>query len=323
MPIVQSLFKPPFLLGNGHLQTILPVLLPRRINITYERERLELEDGDFLDLDWSRSGHGRVAILLHGLEGCTDNGYMRGMAAALNATGWDALAWNFRGCSGESNRLPRFYHSGETGDIAAVVRHASTNYSDIVLVGFSLGGNVVLKYLGEAKPHPAVIGAVAISTPVDLASSARALDQRRPNKIYLGRFLQTLIKKVEAKAGIFPREFDVSGIRSIKSFQEFDDRYTARLHGFRDAEDYWRQSSSRQFLPGINVPTLLLNAKNDPFLTPESFPFAEAGQSRFLTLEAPESGGHVGFFDFTHGLQPWHEPRAARFLATIAESTAA
>jgi len=322
MPVVQSLFKPPFLLRNGHVQTILPVLFPRRSKVVYERERLELDDGDFIDLDWSRSTRGRLAILLHGLEGRTDNGYIVGMAAALNAAGWDALAWNFRGCSGELNRLPRFYHSGETGDLAAVIRHAARSFQKIVLVGFSLGGNVVLKYLGEAKPHSSIAGGVAISTPVDLATSARALDQRRINAIYLRRFLTTLIAKVEAKALKFPDSFDLDGIRKIGSFQEFDDRFTARLHGFRDAEDYWKQSSSRQFLGGISVPTLLLNAKNDPFLTAESFPFEEAERSGSLSFEAPDSGGHVGFLDFAKGMTPWHEARTVRFLETITDAPA-
>ncbi|MGB8354905.1 MAG: alpha/beta fold hydrolase [Chthoniobacteraceae bacterium] len=322
MPVIQSHFNPPFFLRNGHVQTILPVLLPRRFDIVYERERLELDDGDFLDMDWSRQGRGRLAVLLHGLEGCTDNGYIRGMAVALNAAGWDTVAWNFRGCGEELNRLPRFYHSGETGDLAAVIRHASAIYSSIALVGFSLGGNVVLKYLGEAPPHAAVVAGVAISTPVDLASSARSLDQRFTNRIYLRRFLNTLISKVEAKASRFPDHFDVGGIRRIGGFQEFDDRYTARLHGFRDADDYWKQSSSRQFIPGIGVPTLLVNAKNDPFLTSGSFPFDEAEKSKFFSFEAPASGGHVGFLDLVNGLQPWHETRTAQFLATVLKPVA-
>ena len=156
------------------------------------------------------------------------------------------------------------------------------------MLGFSLGGNITLKYLGEAAPHPAVKAAVAISVPVDLASSARALDQRLGNRLYLRRFLATLIAKMEAKALRFPREVDVSGIRSIRSFQEFDDRYTAPIHGFRDAADYWAQSSSRQYLPRIGVPTLLLSARNDPFLTPESFPVAECGDK---SLRVPGSAG--------------------------------
>jgi hypothetical protein len=316
MPIIPSHFRPPWFLRDGHVQTILPALLPRRIPLTIERERWELADGDFLDLDWARSGQKRVAIVSHGLEGCSGNAYVRGMAAALVAAGWDVLAWNFRGCSGEANRLPRFYHSGETGDLAAVIGHAAAFYERIALIGFSLGGNVTLKYLGEAEPHPAVIAGVGISVPVDLAASSRVLDGRWGNRIYLGRFMKTLVAKVRAKALQFPRQFDVAGAGAIRTFAEFDGRYTAPLHGFRDAPDYWARSSARQFLPGITVPTLLLNARNDPFLAPECFPFAEAEANPELFLEAPESGGHVGFLDLVHGIEPWSERRVVEFLAS-------
>jgi uncharacterized protein len=316
MPILASRFQPPALLGNGHIQTVLPLLLRRRLSITFERERLELDDGDFLDLDWARIGGDKLAILSHGLEGCSDDGYNRGMATALHASGWDVLAWNLRGCGKEMNRLPRFYHSGETGDLRAVIRFAATKYSRIALVGFSLGGNVTLKYLGEASPHPAVIGAAAISVPIDLAASARALDQRWSNRIYLRRFIKSLIAKVEAKALRFPDQVDASWSRTIRTFQEFDDRYTAPIHGFRDAADYWRKSSARQYLDRLTVPTLLLNAHNDPFLTPECFPFPEAEQNSSLFFEAPESGGHVGFVDLIHGRERWSERRVVEFLAT-------
>ncbi len=174
---------------------------------------------------------------------------------------------------------------------------------------------MTLKLLGEAPPHPAIVGAVAISAPVDLASSARALDRRWSNRIYLQRFLKTLIAKVEAKAVRFPGQLDATRARRIRSFAEFDDRYTAPLHGFRDAADYWARSSARPVLPRITVPALLLNARDDPFLTPESFPWPEAEASACFCLEAPESGGHVGFLDGKRGLQPWSERRAAEFLA--------
>ncbi len=320
MPVIASSFHPPRFIRNGHLQTIVPVLFPRRLSIVFEDERLELEDGDFLDIHWARTmgdAPRSLVILSHGLEGSAGNGYIRGMASAFNAAGWDALAWDFRGCGSEPNRLVRFYHSGETGDLAAVIRHAAAKYSRIALVGFSLGGNITLKYMGEAPPHPAVIGAAGISVPVDLAACAKALDLRRSNHIYLGRFLKTLIAKVEAKAVHFPAQLDTAGIRGIRSFREFDDRYTARIHGFRDAADYWAQSSARQYLPGITVPTLLLNARNDPFLTPESFPFAEAEWHPRLFFEAPESGGHVGFLDFVRGMEPWSERRVVEFLTTL------
>ncbi|SRR5579862_3147720 len=314
MPLVSSTFQPPAYLRNGHVQTLVSALASHRVNTPLEPERLELEDGDFLEMHWLRKGRNRVAILSHGLEGCAEDGYIRGMAAALDGAGWDALAWSFRGCGKEPNRLLRFYHSGETGDLGRVIRHAAATYSRIVLVGFSLGGNLILKYLGEGKPHPAVAGAAAISAPVDLAASARVLDRRRGNRLYLRRFIKTLVAKVEAKAVLFPDQIDVSGSRAIRTFEEFDGRYTAPLHGFRDADDYWKQSSARQYLPAITASTLLLNALDDPFLAPECFPFEEATRSRWLFLETPAFGGHLGFIDLAHGFRPWYERRVVEFL---------
>jgi predicted alpha/beta-fold hydrolase len=312
MPIVASAFDPPFFLRNGHVQTVLGAML-RRGGVIYERERLELADGDFVDLDWARSGRDRLVILSHGLESASSDFLSRGLAAALNAAGWDALAWNFRGCGGEPNRLLRFYHSGETGDLAEVIGHAARRYKRIALVGFSLGGNMTLKYLGEAAPHPAVVAAVAVSAPVDLASSARALDHRPGNRIYLRRFIKRLAAKIESKALRFPDALDTSGLRDVRSFSEFDDRYTARVHGFRDAADYWAQSSARQYLPGITVPSLLLNALDDPFLAAESFPAREAEEHELLALEMPRSGGHLGFLD-ARGC--WLDRRVPEFLET-------
>lgn len=317
MPIVTSTFKAPAWLRNGHVQTIVGAFLRRSQQARFERDRLELEDGDFLDLRWVREGRDRLAILSHGLEGSTDEGYIRGMAAALSAAGWDALAWNFRGCGEEPNRLVRLYHSGATEDLSAVVDHAAASYARIALVGFSLGGNLTLKYMGEAPPHDSVMAAVAISAPVDLAASARMLDQRWSNKLYLRRFIDSLVAKVEAKALHFPDQIDARGSRALRTFQEFDDRYTSRLHGFRDAADYWQQASARQFLLRITHPTLLLNARNDPFLAPECFPYPEAEESPCLFLETPVSGGHLGFLEFSNRLRPWFERRVTGFLETL------
>jgi predicted alpha/beta-fold hydrolase len=321
MPSIPSSFHPPVFLRNAHVQTILPTLIPRRFRRGFTRERLELIDGDFLDLDWLLGEHPRVAILSHGLEGCSGNGYVRGTAETLAAEGWDVLAWNFRGCSGEPNRLLRFYHSGETADLAAVIDHAARGYAAIALVGFSLGGNITLKYLGEAAPHPAVRAAVAVSVPVDLAASARALDQKPANRLYLARFMKTLTAKIEAKSTRFAADLDVTGIGDVRTFAEFDDRYTARLHGFRDAADYWERSSALRYLDGISTPALLLNALDDPFLTPESFPFAAAGRSTALTLEAPAHGGHCGFLDLRRGWRRWSEQRIAGFLAAAGQAS--
>jgi uncharacterized protein len=296
------------------MQTILSALLRPRADVGFQRERLELIDGDFLDLGWSRIGADRLVILSHGLEGSADAGYNRGMAAKLNAAGWDVLVWDFRGCSQETNRLPRLYHSGETGDLGAVIDFAATRYSRIALVGFSLGGNLTLKYLGESSPHPAIISAAAVSAPLDLAATARALDRHWSNRIYLRSFIKSLVAKVEAKAVRFPDKFDVSGIRMIRTFEEFDGRYTVPVHGFRDAEDYWEKTSARQFLDRITVPTLILIACDDPLLTPESFPVAEAEGNPCLFLEMPKSGGHLGFIDLARGFEPWSERRVVEFL---------
>lgn len=323
MPLLNSTFVPPFWLRNGHAQTILPVLLPRRVPLRFRRERLELPDGDFVDLDWADAGKSNhLAIITHGLEGGTDAKYIRGMAAALNAVGWGALAWSFRGCSGEPNRLARFYHSGDTGDLGAVIAHAAAGYASIALVGFSLGGNVILKYLGEGKVHASVVGGAAICAPVDLASSARKLDSLPKNRVYLQRFLASLVNKVEAKAARYPQEFDLRGIRAIRSFQEFDDRYTAPLHGFRDAADYWSQASSKPYLTSIKAPALLVNSRNDPFLAPECYPWIEAKENPNFFLETPESGGHVGFLDLKNGLQPWSERRVVGFFREKVEDYA-
>jgi len=314
MPVIPSRFTPPWFVRNGHLQTLVSAVIPRSFNLETDSERLELEDGDFLDLNWLRKGRDRLAILSHGLEGCSNESYILGMTDALSRAGWDVLAWNFRGCGTEPNRLLRFYHSGETWDLGSVVRHAAANYSRIALVGFSLGGNVTLKYLGESKPHPAIVGAATISVPVNLAASAAVLDQKWGNRLYLRRFIKTLVAKVEAKAGRFPGQMNVNGIRKIRKFKEFDDRFTAPIHRFRDANDYWTRSSSRQYLPAISVPTLLLNALDDPFLTPECFPYEEAEQNPFLHLECPRSGGHLGFIDPACGFRPWHEKRVIEFF---------
>jgi hypothetical protein len=195
-----------------------------------------------------------------------------------------------------------------------VIDFAATRYSRIALVGFSLGGNLILKYLGESNPHPALVRAAAISAPLDLAATARAIDRHWCNRIYRDSFIKSLIAKVEAKAILFPDKFDVNGIRLIRTFEEFDDRYTAPVHGFRDAEDYWEKSSARQYLGRITVPTLILNACDDPLLTAESYPVTEAEGNPCLFLEMPKSGGHLGFIDLVRGFEPWSERRVAEFL---------
>jgi predicted alpha/beta-fold hydrolase len=327
MPLVTSHYRAPRWLRGGHAQTILPVLLPKRHPGRWSRERLRLPDGDFLDLFWLRQGANRLAILSHGLEGSAEANYMRGMAATLAAAGWDVLAWNYRGCGGVENDLPRSYHSGESGDLRQVITHAAREHSRIALIGFSLGGNISLKCVGEAPAHPAVCAVVAISSPVDLASSARVLDEDPRNRLYLHRFLKSLKVKTLRKSRRFPelraRLAGKDGIDAVTTIKEFDERVTAPLHGFENADDYWARASALPHLPNIQVPSLLLSARNDPLLAAPSFPEAAALQNPHFHLEAPAHGGHVGFIDFRAGLQPWSERRVLAFLDSLPISNSA
>lgn len=318
MPLIlESSYRAPLWLPGGHAQTIFPALFRRVKRCTRRAERLELADGDFIDLEWAGQGSTRLAILSHGLEADLKTGYIQGMAAALVRRGWDVLAWNFRGCGGEPNRLLRMYHSGATEDLHAVVLHALENHpaDSIDLIGFSLGGNLTLKYLGERPSElPREIRrAVAFSVPCDLACSSRQL-ATASNRIYMERFLVAMRSKIHAKKLMFPDQLDLTGLERIRTFQEFDDRYTAPIHGFRDAEDYWKRNSSRQFLPAIQIPTLLVNAENDPFLGPGCYPHQEASASGCFHFEAPPTGGHVGFTAFGNGGEYWSETRALEFL---------
>ena len=317
MPVIDSNFKPNAFFRNGHIQTILPYLFPRQVRAPFERERMELSDGDFLDLDWLRSGRNRLAIITHGLEGSSESAYVHNTAATLSDAGWDVLAWNFRGCSGESNRLLRYYHSGDSADLRLVINHAALTYQSIALVGFSMGGNMTMKYLGESPPHPAVKAAVGVSVPVDLAACSKALDTHWDNGLYTWRFLKSLKEKIICKASQFPGRLDITGIEKIRTFLEFDDRYSAPIHGFIDSADYYGWANSLQFLHRIQVPTLILSAQNDPFLTPGSFPFEIAEKSDFLFLEAPKSGGHVGFRLGLAKSKSWYEHRAVEFLSAM------
>jgi len=318
VPLVHSPYVAPWLLRSGHLQTIYAAVCRRIDGVRYQRERLELSDGDFVDLDWSRVGGRSVVVVSHGLEGSSGGNYVQGMVRAFNRRGWDAAALNFRGCSGEPNRLARFYHSGATEDLWHAARHvAGQGYERVALLGFSLGGNVTLKLLGElGESVPAwLTGGVGVSVPCDLKGSAEAM-ACAINRPYMRRFLIDLRAKLRTKQARYPRELDDSGYEALRSFRDFDDRYTAPLHGFRDAEDYWARCSSRFFLEAIRCRTLLLSAADDPFLAPGCFPGELAARHEWVHLEVPRHGGHVGFVG--HGLQPdeyFSERRALEFLA--------
>ncbi|GAB3829218.1 YheT family hydrolase [Pontibacter rugosus] len=313
MPLVASTYKAPFYLFNGHLQTIVPSLFRQVDGVQYERERIVTPDQDFIDVDWSRVGSDTLIVLSHGLEGDTGRPYMTGMVKAFNARGIDAMAWNYRSCSGEPNKLLRSYHLGASDDLHFVLQHAlaAQTYHTVYLAGFSAGGNITLKYLGEAPDQvPAQVKRAAVfSTPVDLKGSAQKI-----SRIYTQRFLKTLGKKLEQKQQMYPGELDLSEYSLRWSFPEFDDRYTAPIHGFKNAEDYYARVSSKQFLKNIEIPTLLVNAKNDPFLSPECYPIQEAQANANLYLEMPAQGGHVGFAEDFRKHRYYSDARAVRFL---------
>lgn len=308
-------YKPPPFFQNGHIQTIYPVLFRPDIQLDYARERIITPDNDFLDLDWSLKDHSRLVIISHGLEGNTQRTYVKGMVKALNTGGWDVLAWNYRSCSGEPNRKLRSYHNGVTDDLALVVDHARSKnrYRQIALVGFSLGGNLNLLYLGKTKPDPLVQKAVVFSVPCDLKGSSIEL-KKNFNKIYMKRFLVMLHEKIRAKMKLFPDQINDTGFDKIKDFKGFDDRYTAPIHGFKDAYDYWEKCSSKPHLSRIGIPTLIVNALNDPFLSKSCYPEKEARENSHITLCTPSSGGHVGFIALNGQNRYWSEQVALEFL---------
>lgn len=327
MPVVSSDYTPPPLLGGGHVQTLWSSLV-RQVPFRYDRrERIDTPDGDFLDLDWARARTNgtvepagrRVAVLTHGLEGSADRVYMRGMARALVRRGWDVCAWNLRSCSGEMNRRVSTYHSGKTEDLACVVDHVlDRGYRTAALVGFSLGGNMTLKYLGErgSDVDERIHRAATFSVPVDLRAASHKIG-RWTNWHYTQYFLRSLRQKIRVKVEQHPEwltERHVEALRQVRTLRDFDDAFTGPLNGFRDADTYYRAASSKPVLSEIVRPTLLVNAANDPFLADACYPTGIADGHPALIVEVPESGGHVGFVTFNHTGEYWSERRAATFL---------
>ncbi len=321
-------YSPAFPFTFGHIQTIFPTLFRKRPVMSPVRERITTADQDFLDIDWhfSRglSPSSRLAVISHGLEGSSQMKNVLGMAAILTLDGWDVICLNFRGCSGEMNRLPRLYHSGVTDDLHTVLCHGleKGKYRHAALLGFSMGGNQTLKYLGEApeKVPEAVRAAAVFSVPVELADSAELM-ARPSNRIYMNHFMRGLQQKIRSKAKTFPELYDTEGLSSIKTFAAFDDKYTGPIHGFLNAADYYRRCSAKQFLSNITIPTLLVQAADDPFLPPSCYPNNEAVRSPCLFLEIPKYGGHVGFIGERYTVNYWTEDRAVLFFASIMAKT--
>jgi len=299
-----SSYEAPWWLPGGHLQTIFAALAPAP-RIAYRRERWETPDGDFIDLDWAGE-NGPVLALFHGLEGSSASPYARAIAARAIALGWRCVVPHFRGCSGELNRLPRAYHSGDSAEIDWILRRLGATHA----VGISLGGNALLKLLGEKGANIGLHKAVAISAPLDLAAAGRALDAGLSREIYTRIFLRTLKKKTFEKMRRRQISVDSRRLRRARTFWEFDDAVTAPLHGFLGADDYWARSSSAPWLGRIRVPTLVLNARNDPFM-PASALDAVRDVPPNVVLEFPRSGGHAGF----PGRNRWLARRVLEFLS--------
>jgi predicted alpha/beta-fold hydrolase len=262
-------------------------------------------------------GADKAAVVLHGLEGNSRRPYIVCMAAVFLKAGWDVFALNCRGCGGEPNRLPVFYHQGSTGDLHTILEFIQAEYphEELALVGFSLGGNLLLKYLGDGvfPVSERIVKAAAISVPCDLLSCSEKL-AAPSNMLYMRYFLRSLEKKVKEKKRMYPDLIDDNGFDGIRTFMEFDDRYTAPLHGFHDALDYYRQCGCGRFLEGIEKPVLLINALDDPFLSEKCYPFEIADKSESLHLETPRWGGHSGFVSFDNEGLYWHERRVIEFV---------
>lgn len=321
-------YRAPKWLPGGNAQTIFPYFVNLNPGISYRRERWEMGDGDFIDIDWLDGEPDKpLVIMLHGLEGSSQSHYALNLMNFLQALRWRGAVVHFRGCSGFSNRLPRAYHAGDSTEIDCMLRyivHQNDSHewsSTCYVVGISLGGNALLKWLGEQGTQAIrqIAGAVAVSVPLDLAAAGKVLDSGF-NRVYTRHFLTTLKRKALEKSRQFPGLLDASAIAACSSLYEFDNLVTAPLHGFRDTDDYWRQSSSKPWLRSVQVPTLLINARNDPFL-PESALPQKSEVSSFVSLEFPQQGGHVGFVQGAFpGKLDWLPRRIIEFFSSLCGS---
>jgi len=310
-------FSSPWWLPGGHLQTIYSSLRPPP-RIALARERWETPDGDFIDVDFAGDpAAGRLLTLFHGLEGGSDSHYARAIGAHAAAAGFRVAVPHWRGCSGELNRKARAYHSGDSDEVDWILRRLVSLDKALFAIGVSLGGNALLKWLGERGEAAAALvrRAASVSAPIDVAAAGRALDRGLNRLLYTRMFLSTLKPKSLGKLEAFPGLFDAAAVRAARSFREFDDMVTAPLHGFRGVDHYWTAASSGPYLGGIRVPTLLLNARNDPFLPEQDLLAATRETSQSTVLEFPDTGGHVGFISGPFpGRHDWLPQRLLHFL---------
>lgn len=321
MPIIakSSYPTPPFFMRNAHFQTVFPAFTRKVNGVNYERERITTSDNDFLDLDWLDKGSRQLVILTHGLEGNTERYYMKGMAKIFAQNNWDVLAWNCRSCSGEMNKKLRLYFHGEIADIGEVVKHAlhKKDYEKIVLVGFSMGGNITLKYLGvQGKELPTPVRAgIAFSAPCNINESIATLEYPL-NKGYKRYFLKNLKKKIEIKAKQHPGVIDLNNLSKVKVWKDFDHYFSIIINGYDNQKQFYYDASAENFMTEISVPTLLVNALNDPIVPPACSPVQLCEKHPFIHLEMPKYGGHVGFSLFRKPVN-WMEYKALEFARSV------
>jgi predicted alpha/beta-fold hydrolase len=294
MPVIESGFQPAWWLRGDHAQTLWPAFFRHRRRPLIHWERLELDDGDFLDLAWSGPEDAPVVLFLHGLQGSIDSHYAGGIMRCLNQCGFRVCLMHFRGCGRGPNRLPISYHSGKTDDPQRVLQHVQDRFGrpPYGAVGVSLGGNVLLKWLGEQGDRSPLRRAMTVSVPFVLDDCAVRLEQGL-SRLYQRHLVGSLRQAYRKKFASMPSPLDVD-VDELGTFRQFDDRVTAALHGFNGVDDYYTRSSSRQFIPSIRVPTLMLQARNDPFTFPDTAPPADELPEN-VWLEIPDAGGHVGF----------------------------
>ena len=301
------------------MQTVLPASRKAE-GVPYKRERIETDDNDFLDLDWVNQKSDQLVILTHGLEGNSDRPYIKEVVKHFTEKGWDALAWNCRSCSGEINRQLRLYNHGEIGDIDTVVRHAieKYGYKTVVLVGFSMGGNISLKYAAvksyQGTLPKAVKKVIAFSSPLQMASSTAHLGEPS-NWLYKHTFIKRLKKKAYLKALTHPDKIDLVKLQGLKRWEDYIRFFAKDINGYQDENDFFEHGSAGKYIHLLKIPSLIIQAQNDPMLTPDCFPYALASTNENIFLETPKTGGHCGFTTRGNLQSSWAGERAYQFAS--------
>lgn len=316
MPIVEVTdYRPDLMFRNAHLNTLYPYFFRKQKTPTFDRKRIETPDGDFFDVDRLLSDNKKAIFLFHGLEGSAESQYIKAMSNYFHPKGFDIFACNFRGCSGETNRKVKSYHSGATDDPRQLIDLYADDYESVYLIGFSLGANVILNYIGKEpnRVHSKIHKAFAVSAPCHLSDGSKVLQQWQ-NYFYTDNFLGTLNNKIKEKEKQIPGSLDLSLISKIKSVWDFDEYFTGPINGFAGAEDYYAQCMSLQFLPDIQIETHIINALDDTFLSKTSHPFEIAKNHKYVHFHPSKYGGHVGFVDHSKQDGYWIERRIGHFI---------